>query len=232
MKIAEVRHSIYPSKLIDLGADMPEVIYYEGHLPMPSRPSVAVLGSRRDVDGAHAYGSFMARNIGTTLAKSPYQLITGLSSGMDLDAVKGYLSCGGMNAYLVNPCGPDKCYPIEHYDQYRAIKEYGGIISRYPEGTDPHPDHFPERAKMIVALCDVLVVADTGHNHELLSELVDFALAIGRVVMAPPGRVTDGPSSLTNDWIATGKALPILDFEDVVNVLKTFDIRERATRAA
>ena len=217
MRSVSINEAYYPDRLFALQEKAPETIYFDGILPYESVPTVAVFGSR----SATGYASFMARSIGEELAVAGYQLLTGFSSGSDVAAVEGSLRAGG-RVFGVVANGVDVPYPYERLGMIEKVRRSGGVLSVYPHGTQPETDNFPGRARLMVALCDVLIITE-GHS-ELIQDVSEYALSLGKVIMALPGRVTDRLSDFTNELLSCGKALPILDYgESVVNMLSARD---------
>ena len=49
-------------------------------------------------------------------------------------------------------CGPDRIYPAEHAELAREIAAQGALVSEFPTGTPPLPEHFPRRNRIISGL--------------------------------------------------------------------------------
>ena len=104
-------------------------------------------------------------------------------------------------------CGGDICYPPEHEELYRRIKEGGGgILSEFPEGTPPYGKNFPRRNRIISGLADLILVIEARVRSGSLIT-AGYALEQGKTVYALPGRVGDALSEGCNRLIADGAGI-------------------------
>ena len=167
--------------------DAPELIYVKGQYR--PRPSVAIVGSRRDT----RYGREMARRIARDLAEAGVTVVSGLARGIDTAAHQGAVQANGVSVGVLG-CGLDSLYPKENTELAEAMLAKGGcLISEYPAGTQPLPYHFPHRNRLISGLSDgVLLIEATLRSGT--QSTVNHALEQGRTVFALPGNV-DAPGS-------------------------------------
>ena len=193
--------SQYPEKLKYYNA-MPKVLYIRGELPDPGKPAVAVVGAR----ACSRYGEQQAYRFGKLLGENGVQVISGLARGIDGSAQRGALDGGG-KTFAVMGCGGDICYPPEHEELYRRIKEGGGgILSEFPEGTPPYGKNFPRRNRIISGLADLILVIEARVRSGSLIT-AGYALEQGKTVYALPGRVGDALSEGCNRLIADGAGI-------------------------
>ena len=178
-------------------------LHYEGRLPDPDKPSVAIIGARF----CSEYGRYMARVYGHALAEEGFQIITDMSLGVGGIAAKAALDAGG-EVYAVLGTGVDVCYPPEHRDLYDRIKKSGGVLSEYEDGTVPKPDQFRERNKIIAEFADAVIVVEARKKTGTLVT-VDFAKEMGKAIYAIPGRATDRLSDGTNLLIKEGARMTL-----------------------
>jgi len=203
--------SDFPQKLVQI-PDAPFAIYFRGSLPNPDILSVAIVGARN----CSEYGRYVARKIGSFLADSGIQVISGLARGIDSIAQNGALIRNGYSCAVLG-CGVDICYPLESREIYDIMSTSGGIISEYPPGTKPSSKLFPQRNRLISGLSDVIVVIEAReHSGSLIT--ADMALEQGKEIYALPGRVTDSLSHGTNRLIRQGAGI-ILSPEEFLNDL-------------
>ncbi|MCR4618441.1 MAG: DNA-processing protein DprA [Lachnospiraceae bacterium] len=179
-------------------SDPPLGFWYYGKLPDKKLPSVAVIGARDCSD----YGAYIAKTIGTYLAKSGVQVISGLARGIDGIAQRAALDSGGYSAAVLGS-GVDICYPASNLDTYEKLKKDGCIISTYKPGTKALPINFPPRNRIVSGLCDAVIVIEARQKSGTLIT-VDMALEQGREVFAVPGRITDRLSDGCNALIGQG----------------------------
>ncbi len=201
----------FPDKLRNI-PDPPFALYVKGKLPDPSVPSVAIIGARMCSD----YGRFMSREFGRDLAFAGAQVISGMARGVDGISQKAAIEAGG-SSFSVLGCGVDICYPDENRDVYNRICATGGLISEYHPGTEPKPNLFPMRNRIISGLADIVLVVEARQKSGT-QITVDQALEQGREVLAIPGRVTDRLSDGCNFLISQGAGVA-LSVDDVLDRL-------------
>lgn len=190
----------FPEKLRYID-NPPYSIYLKGELPDQRKKCIAIVGARR----CSEYGRAMAEKLGEKLAEYQIPVISGMAKGVDSYAHIGALKGGG-KTYAVLGCGVDICYPQAHKQLYDEILDNGGIISEYPPGTQPRPQLFPARNRIISALCDTLVLVEAKEKSGSLIT-ADFALEQGRDIFAFPGRATDEQSFGCNALIRQGAGI-------------------------
>lgn len=92
-----------------------------------------------------------------------------------------------------------------------------GVLSEFLPGTQPLPQHFPMRNRIISGLCDgILVVEARARSGSLIT--AELALEQGRDVFALPGRVTDYLSAGCNRLIQQGAYMAISP-SDIIEIL-------------
>ena len=176
----------FPDRLREI-PDAPELLYIKGKYV--SRPTVAVVGSRRDT----RYGREMTKRIVRELAEAGVTIVSGLARGIDTAAHQSAVQAGGVSIGVLG-CGLDTMYPKENADLAKTMLDLGGaLISEFPVGAQPLPYHFPRRNRLISGLSDgVLLIEATLRSGT--QSTVNHALEQGRMVFALPGNV-DAPGS-------------------------------------
>ena len=192
----------FPERLRHI-PDPPFAIYVKGNLPNPEIPSVSIVGARMCSD----YGRFMSREFGKGLALAGVQVISGMARGVDGISQKAAIEAGG-SSFGILGCGVDICYPEENRDVYSRICANGGLISEYHPGTEPKPNLFPMRNRIISALADIVLVVEARQKSGT-QITVDQALEQGKEVLAVPGRVTDRLSDGCNFLISQGAGVAL-----------------------
>ncbi len=190
----------YPEGLLHL-ADPPVPLFAKGELP-PWEGAVAIVGTRRASPWAKGFSWELAR----ALAEAGATVVSGLARGIDAAAHRGALEAGGETLALLGSA-LDRIYPPEH----RELAERMALVSEFPFGTGPRPEHFPRRNRLIAALVRAVVVVEAPERSGALIT-ARYALELGREVLAVPGRPTDGKSLGANRLIQDGAA-PVLDPE-------------------
>jgi DNA processing protein len=199
-----------PSHLAEL-ADAPEVLYCRGVLP--TRPGVAIVGTRR----ATPYGRAISRSFGRAVATAGWPVVSGLARGVDGLAHEGTLEVGGIGVAVLGS-GIDVWYPAEHRRLGEGLISGGGaVVSEFGPGTPPEPWRFPCRNRIISGLSKVVVVIEAARTGGALIT-ARLALDQGRDVMAVPGDIGRPASEGCNLLIRDG-AIPVLGAEDLIEAL-------------
>lgn len=202
----------YPRRLMDI-PDPPFALYVMGKLPDEKRPSVSIIGARNSSE----YGKYAAKLFGEKLSRSGIQIISGMARGVDGISQQSAIYAGG-DSYGVLGCGVDICYPEENRRLYEALINNGGVISEYVPGTEPKPQFFPPRNRIISGLSDAVLVIEAREKSGTLIT-VDMALEQGREVFALPGRICDSLSYGCNSLIRQGAGIASCP-EDIVDFLR------------
>ena len=184
-----------------------------GRWPLPARPRVAIVGSRRP----SPYGEAVAEQLGSDLAKSDVIVISGLALGIDAAAHRGALNGGGLTVAVMGT-GVDIVYPAAHFRLAEEILAAGGsLVSQFPDGTDPRRQNFPARHWTMAALADVVVVVEAGEGSGALIT-ADAAVHLHKEVMAVPGSIFSALSVGAHSLLRDGAGL-VQNARDVVAVL-------------
>ena len=187
----------YPSRLLHI-PDAPFCIYHKGHLPPEDMLCVSVIGAR----DCSEYGAHVAKELGKELGKSNICLVSGMARGIDGISQSAALDAGGLS-FGVFGCGVDICYPKNHKNLYERLQSSGGILSTYLPGTQPRPELFPPRNRIVSGLSEAVVVIEARQKSGTLIT-VEMALEQGRDVYAVPGRITDRLSDGCNRLLTEG----------------------------
>jgi DNA processing protein len=143
-------------------------------------------------------------------------VVSGLARGVDSAAHRGALAGGGRTIAVLGS-GLDRVYPAENGQLAAAVAESGAVVSEFPLGTGPRPEHFPRRNRVIAGWgVGVLVVEAAARSGALVTARA--ALDEGREVMAVPGHPSQPGSAGTNALIRDGAVL-VRDAGDVAEAL-------------
>ena len=188
-------------------------LHVRGRWPLPARPRVAIVGSRR----ASPYGEAVAEQLGSDLAKSDVIVVSGLALGIDAAAHRGALNGGGLTVAVMGT-GVDVIYPSAHFRLAEEILGAGGaLVSQFPDGTHPRRQNFPARNWTMAALSDVVVVVEAGESSGALIT-ADAAVHLHKEVMAVPGSIFSALSVGAHSLLRDGAGL-VQNARDVVAVL-------------
>lgn len=208
----------YPKRLLDV-ASAPYALYVKGKLPSEEKKTVAIVGARE----CSLYGESMANKFAKALASADVQIISGMARGVDSAGQRGALDVGG-ESFAVLGCGVDICYPRDKIGLYMELQENGGIVSEFPIGTNPLPQHFPARNRIISALSDAVLVMEAKEKSGSLIT-VDMALEQGKDVYALPGPVNSHLSKGCNMLIKQGAGV-LLTPEELLEELGIMSKKE------
>lgn len=200
----------YPERLKNI-PDRPPLLYVSGNLPDDSRPSAAIVGSRK----CSEYGRSAAEKFAGELAVHGVQIVSGLAYGIDGAAARGSLRTAG-ESYGVLGCGINICYPKSNERMYDAMRHgAGGIVSEFSLDTPAIGYHFVLRNRLIAGLADVLIVIEAAAKSGTATT-VEYALAQGRDVYALPGRIDDPLGYGCNRLIKDGASV-ITESADILD---------------
>jgi len=206
---------LYPAVLTQL-VDPPPYLFTLGDLSVLSRPTVAIVGTRR----ATHYGETIVWAIAGGLAAAGACVVSGMARGIDAAAHRAALERGGTTAAVLGT-GVDIAYPVAHRALHRQIAERGVVISEFPCGSRAGPASFPRRNRIIAALAGLTIVVEAGVKSGALIT-AGHALDLGRDIGAVPGPI-DSPQHVgSNDLLRNG-AHAILGATDAVSLLGLVD---------
>ena len=200
----------YPPMLKEI-SDPPLLLYVRGDVDRLSFPQLAMVGSRNpDLQGQET-----ARDFARRLALAGLTITSGMALGVDTEAHRGALSEG--NTIAVVGTGVDRVYPARNRELAHQIAENGAIISEFPIGTEPKPQHFPRRNRIISGLAlGTLVVQAAKKSGSLIT--ARLAMEQGREVFAIPGSIHNPLARGNHQLIRQGAKL-VETTEDIVEEL-------------
>ncbi|MBK6726846.1 MAG: DNA-protecting protein DprA [Xanthomonadales bacterium] len=202
----------YPPLLRRL-ENAPPVLFVEGDLNALWRAQIAMVGSRN----ASRSGLGIARDFAAHFARLGIVVTSGLAEGIDGAAHAACLDAGG-STIAVFGTGLDRVYPQRHLDLARRIAAQGALVSEFPIGTPPLPEHFPRRNRIIAGLTlGTLVVEASLKSGSLIT--ARLATESGREVFAVPGSIHDPRARGCHELIRNGAAL-VTAAEQLVEALQ------------
>ncbi len=205
--------SDYPHPLLNT-PDPPICLYVRGQLRATDSVAVAIVGTRR----CSHYGREQAIRFGEMLGGAGLTVISGLARGIDGEAHRGAMQAGGRTiAVLGNGLG--SIYPHEHKSLADQITTCGALVSEFPVDSQPAPENFPRRNRIIAGMSLGIIVIEAGARS---GALITARLAhdYNREVFAMPGRVDrPGLTAGVHSLIRDGQAKLITCLEDVLDEL-------------
>ncbi len=188
----------YPSALREIDAP-PPLIAARGHIPVLSRPMVAIVGSRNASAAGLAFCERLTRDLGV----AGLVIASGLARGVDARAHRSAL---GVGTVAVLAGGLDRIYPAEHGALAEEILERGALISEMPMGYEPRGRDFPRRNRIVSGLSLGVVVIEAARRSGSLIT-ARFANEQGREVFAVPGSPLDPRAEGANGLLREGATL-------------------------
>ena len=189
--------------------DPPGLLFVRGTLLPQDSLSVAIVGARH----ATAYGLKVAEQLGASLARAGYTVVSGLARGIDAAAHRGAIKAGGRTIAVLGS-GVLNVYPPEHADLAREVIDSGALISELPPLTAPAVGTFPQRNRIVSGLSLGVVVVQAA---ERSGALITARLATeqGREVFAVPGAIDCRMSKGCHQLIRDGAKL-VASVDDIL----------------
>ena len=201
--------SDYPSRLKQFD-DAPVMLYYRGEADLNAPRTLGVIGTRQPSPRGLAYCDEIIEGISDL---SPV-IISGLAFGIDIQAHRAALR-SGLNTIAVLGHGLDRVYPFRHRQTAREMLVQGGLLTEFPSNTKPDRENFPMRNRIVAALCDAMLVVESGRSGGSLIT-ARFANQYHKDVFAIPGRPKDIHAAGCNHLIKTHQAGLIESADDLV----------------
>ena len=201
----------YPENLREI-SDPPPVLFLRGRIFPEDRSAIAVIGSRK----ASAYGITVCRRLVRELVVRGFSVVSGMAKGVDAAAHWAALEGQGRTIAVLGT-GVDVIYPKGNKPVFERILEQGALVSEFLPGTQPLPQNFPRRNRIISGMAlGVLVVEAAERSGTMIT--VRTALEQGREVFAVPGDVRSPVSRGTHRLIKEGAKL----VEGIEDILEEF----------
>ena len=194
----------------------PSELYYDGNLKLLDRVKVSIVGSRK----TSKYSREMTHKLSSALAKAGVCIVSGGAMGVDAVA---HLGAGALNTIAVLPCGINIKYPAVNKNLLTDIQNSGLLLSQFEQDFKARPWSFVVRNELVVALGEVLVVAEAELDSGSMRS-IEFALKMSKEIYVFPHRL--GESSATNELLKEGKAKAIYDINAFVSRFGTVDVIE------
>lgn len=152
----------YPNKLRDAKEPV-EILYFSGNIDYLNSPSIAIVGSRKPSKDGLTRASKLVRS----LVEDGFTIVSGLAEGIDSEAHKTAISCGGRTiAVIGTPL--NVYYPKENKLLQDFIAKEHLLVSqvpfvRYAQQTfQGNRLFFPERNKTMSAITQATVIIEAS----------------------------------------------------------------------
>ena len=204
----------YPARLREC-PDAPIALYYKGVADLNQRHILNIVGTRR----CTTYGQDLVRRFLSRLKELCPQalIVSGLAYGIDICAHRQSLTVG-YETVGVLAHGLDTIYPNAHRATAADMVDRGGLLTEYMSQTEPLPNNFRQRNRIVAGISDATVVVESaGHGGALITARI--AQDYGRDVLAFPGAVGAPYSEGCNNLIRDNRAGLITSADDFVSAM-------------
>ncbi|EQB40090.1 hypothetical protein M947_03450 [Sulfurimonas hongkongensis] len=191
----------------------PKELFFSGNTTLLTRKKVSIVGSRKP----SKYSRVLTHQLASQLSKNGVCIVSGGAMGIDAIAHK---AAGEANTISVLPCGINVKYPAINKNLLCDIEKEGLLLSQFKKDFKATPWSFVVRNELVVALGDVLIVAEAQLGSGSMRS-VEFALKMGKEIFVLPHRV--GESSGTNELLKQDKATAIYDVEEFASRYRDVD---------
>lgn len=215
IKLTCLNDSDYPARLLEC-SDAPIALYSLGDIPFNATRIVSIVGTRH----ATEYGKEMCTSFVRDLARlQPETLIvSGLAYGIDICAHRAAVEAG-LPTVGVLAHGLDILYPRMHRPiAKRMIEQGGGLLTEFMSETNPFPQFFVQRNRIVAGMADATVVVESASSGGSLIT-ASIAQSYSRDCFAFPGRVNDQYSCGCNELVARNRAALITSAHDFVEAM-------------
>ncbi len=175
--------------------------------------SVAVVGSRAST----GYGTAAATDLAADLADRGVTVLSGGAYGIDAAAHRGALAAGGRTVAVLAG-GADVPYPKGNEALLNRLAADHLIMSELPPGAAPTRMRFLARNRLIAALSIGVVVVEAALRSGARNT-ANWAVGLGRVLMAVPGPVHSALSVGPHLLIREGQATLVAGAADVLELI-------------
>lgn len=206
MKIRELNFEIEELKSLKTP---PKKLFYRGDLNLLNRKKIAIVGTRRPIN----YTKSKVKELSSKLSKAGVVIVSGSAMGVDILAQ----SSAYPNTISVMPNGLDIAYPKVNQKEIEKIYQNSLALSEYPKGFNPTKWSFVQRNRLVVALSEILIVAEADLNSGSLTS-VKIAKELKKEIFVLPHRLDD--SLGTNELLKRDEAKAILDIDEFVERFK------------
>lgn len=194
--------------------DPPQQLYYRGDISLlRGHRRLAIVGSRKITP----YGRQITARLAGDLSRQGIVVISGLALGVDAEAHRAAVEAHQPTIAILPSC-LERVYPRSHQRLAEQIVECGGLLlSEYTKNPQPHKYQFIARNRLIAALSEAVLIPEAAHDSGSL-HTAEFALDLGKPVLAVPGNIDRPSSAGTNKLIQTGAGV-VLESTDVLEAL-------------
>lgn len=194
-----------PKELLNI-QNPPKELFALGNINLLEKIKIAIVGSRR----ASFYAKETAKKIANELSQRDVAVVSGGAMGIDANAHIG--AYPNTIAILANSL--DKFYPKINEKLLFDISQKGLLLSEYDKGAVTTKYSFVLRNRLVVGLCDALIIAEADLNSGSLRS-AEFALEFGKPIYVLPHRLNESLGTL--ELVKNKNAKVIYDINEFCN---------------
>ncbi|MEA3316146.1 MAG: DNA-processing protein DprA [Campylobacterota bacterium] len=184
----------------------PKELSYIGNLKLLEKRKVSIVGTRKPIQ----YTQQSIYTLASKLSSKDICIVSGAAMGVDAIA---HNAAGANNTIAVAGTGLDIRYPAINSNLIKDIEKQGLMISQFKQKTPSTRYNFPIRNELVVALGEVLIVAQADLNSGTMRS-VEFALKMEKPIYVLAHRINE--SDGTNQLLEKGLATAIYDIDDFI----------------
>lgn len=207
-------HPNYPTRLLDCN-DAPVILFFKGNASLNRSHVINMIGTRRATDYGKGICASFIRELKDMLPDT--LIVSGLAYGIDINAHRAAVA-NGMDTVGVLAHGLDRIYPAVHRHTAVEMLEHGGLLTEYPTGTNPDPQNFVQRNRIVAGMADATIVVESADKGGALIT-AGIASSYNRECFAFPGRIGDPYSLGCNNLIYNNRAQLIRNAEDFLTMM-------------
>lgn len=184
----------------------PQELSYIGNLNLLNKRKISIVGTRKPIQ----YTQQSIYTLSSKLSSKDICIVSGAAMGVDAIA---HNAAGANNTIAISGTGLDIRYPSINSNLIKNIEKNGLIISQFKEKTPATRYSFPIRNELIVALGEILIVAQADLNSGTMRS-VEFAIKMKKPIYVLSHRINE--SDGTNQLLEKGLATAIYDIDDFI----------------
>ncbi|MDR2955953.1 MAG: DNA-processing protein DprA [Prevotella sp.] len=191
----------YPGRLREC-VDAPILLYFRGNTNFNADKIISIVGTRQSTNYGNNFCESFLEELSSTIPDA--LIVSGLAYGIDIHAHKAAIKYGfptiGVLAH-----GLDRIYPSFHRQTAVKMIENGGLLTEFPNGTDPEKFNFVRRNRIVAGMADAVIIVESDIKGGSLIT-AELANSYCKDVFSLPGRTSDKYSQGCNKLIASHKA--------------------------
>ncbi len=206
----------YPITLAH-SSDPPTIFFQKGEVNWSNKKCISIVGTRNPTPRGVAF----CQQLIEELAPFSPLIVSGFARGIDIVAHRKALEMG-LETVAVLAHAYGHWYPKEHREEVANFKQKGAFITEFWSDDPFERANFLKRNRIIAGLSHATIVIESGEKGGSLVT-ASYALAYGREVFAPPGRISDLQSQGCLKLLKTDRARLITNGADIATWLEWED---------